>query len=178
MQPETILATRRIYDGRVVSLRVDDVRTPGGLETRREIVEHHGAVALIPIDDAGRVLLVRQYRHAAGRVMIEVPAGTLEPGEDPAACAARELLEETGCTAARFDRIGGIHVSPGFCTEYIHLFRATGLVRGEARPEADEDIEIEAVPWDEAVRRVRDGEIQDAKTVAALLLADSLHKNA
>jgi len=173
MQPEIVLASRRIYEGRVVNLRVDDVRTPGGMETQREIVEHRGAVALVAIDDGERVLLVSQYRHALGRVTTEIPAGTLEPGEDAVACAARELAEETGYSAARFERLGGIHPSPGFCTEYIHLFAATGLTRGEAQPEADEQIAVQALPWAEAMRRVRAGEMQDAKSVSALLLADA-----
>ncbi len=173
MQPERVLASHRIYEGRIVNLRVDDVRTPGGLETQREIVEHRGAVALVAIDDSQRVLLVRQYRHAVSRVTTEIPAGTLEPGEDPATCAARELAEETGYSAARLERLGGICPSPGFCTEYIHLFVATGLTRGSARPEADEQIAVQAVPWAEALRQVRAGEIDDAKSVSALLLADA-----
>jgi ADP-ribose pyrophosphatase len=176
MQHETVIATRRVYDGRVLNLRLDDVRTPNGIETLREIVEHRGAVALIAIDETDRVLLVRQYRHALGTVTTELPAGTLEPGEEPAACAARELEEETGYSAARFERIGGIHPSPGFCTEYIHLFIATGLTRGAARPEADEQIEVEAVAWDEALRRARAGEIHDAKSVCGLLLADAARR--
>ena len=173
MQKETVLSTRRVYEGRVVNLRVDDVRVPGGLETVREVIEHPGAVALVAIDDDKRVLLVRQYRYATGRETIELPAGTLEPGEAPAACAARELAEETGYAAARFERVGGIYPSPGFCTEYIHFFVATGLTRGAAHPEADEHIEVEAAPWAEALRRVRDGEIHDAKSVSALLLVDA-----
>jgi ADP-ribose pyrophosphatase len=173
MQPETVLASRRLYEGRVVNLRVDDVRTPGGLETRREIVEHHGAVALVAIDDQERVLLVKQYRHAAGRVMTEIPAGALEAGEDPDAAAARELAEETGYTAALLERIGGIFPSPGFCTEYIHLYAAHGLTAGPSHPEDDEHILVEAVPWAEVMRRVRAGEIQDAKSITALLLMAS-----
>jgi ADP-ribose pyrophosphatase len=174
MRHETVLSTRRVYDGRVINLRVDGVRTPTGIETRREIVEHHGAVAIVPIDDEGRVWLIRQYRHAAGRVMIEIPAGTLEPGEDPLAGAARELAEETGCTAVRLERIGGIYTSPGFCTEYIHLFVANGLIHGAAHPEDDEQIWVEPTSWDEAMRRVRMGEIEDAKSVSALLLYASI----
>ena len=176
MTDETVLTTRRIYDGRVVSLRVDTVRTPTGLEVQREIVEHRGAVAVVAIDEQNRVLLIRQYRHAAEKALVEIPAGTLDPDEDAAECASRELMEETGYTAARVERFGGIHLSPGFCTEYIHLFQATGLAQGQARPEADEHIEVEAVAWPEALRRVRSGHIEDAKTVAALLLADALRR--
>jgi ADP-ribose pyrophosphatase len=176
MAHETVLASRRIYEGRVVNLRLDDVRTSGGLETLREIVEHRGAVALVAIDDQDRVLLVKQYRAATGFETTEIPAGTLEPGEDPADCAVRELAEETGCTATRFEPIGGIYPSPGFCTEYIHFFVATGLAHGAAHPEADEHIEVEAVAWDEALRRVRSGEICDGKSVSALLLVDAARR--
>jgi len=170
MQPETVIASRRVYDGRIVHLRVDEVRTPKGLETLREIVEHGGAVAIVAIDDDDRVLLIRQYRHAVEGVMTEIPAGTLEPDEDPAAAAARELIEETGYSAARIERIGGVYPSPGFCTEYIHLYAARDLTPGPSRPEEDEDIEVETVPWTEVMRRVRTGEIQDAKSLVALLL--------
>jgi len=170
MQKENVLSTRRVYDGRIIHLRLDDVRTPGGIETLREIVEHPGAVAIVAVDGQNRVLLIRQYRHAAGRVMVEIPAGTLKPGEDPAVCAARELVEETGYTAAKLERIGGIHTSPSFCTEYIHLFLATDLTRGAALPEADEHIEVEPTPWAEVLRRMRAGEIEDAKSISALLL--------
>lgn len=173
MQQETVLASRRIYDGRVVSLRIDDVRTSRSLQTMREIVEHHGAVALVALDDEDRVLFVKQYRHAIGRVTIEIPAGTLEPGEDPLASAARELAEETGYSASQLERIGGIYPSPGFCTEHIHLYLARGLTRGVAHPEDDEHIVVESVAWAEAIRRVRAGEIDDAKSVCALLLADA-----
>ena len=176
MQPETVLASRRIYDGRVVSLRVDDVRTSRSLRTMREIVEHHGAVALVAVDDEDRVLFVKQYRHAVGRVTTEIPAGTLEPGEDPLASAARELAEETGYSAAHFERIGGIYPSPGYCTEHIHLYLARGLTRGVAHPEDDEHIVVESVAWAEAIRRVRAGEIDDAKSVCALLLADAARR--
>lgn len=174
MQDETILSTRRIYEGHIVNLRVDDVRTSNGIETLREIVEHPGAVAIVAVDDEDRVLVVHQYRHAAGRVLTEIPAGTLEPGEDPLACAARELAEETGYASARIERIGGIRPSPGFCTEYIHLFAATGLTRGTARPEADEQIQVELLPRAEVMRRVRAGEIEDAKSITALLLLNAL----
>lgn len=177
MAKETVLASRRVYEGRVVNLRVDTVRTPGGLETVREIVEHRGAVALVAIDDQDRVLLVKQYRAATGFETTEIPAGTLEPGEDPANCAVRELAEETGYTAARFERIGGIYPSPGFCTEYIYFFLVTGLSRGMAHPEDDEHIEVEALAWDEALDRVRKGEIGDGKSVSALLLVDAMRRD-
>ena len=174
MQHETVIASRSIYEGRIINLRVDEVRTPGALETVREIVEHPGAVALVATGRDGRVLLVKQYRHAVGRVTTEIPAGTLKPGEDPLACAERELIEETGYSAARIQRIGAIHPSPGFCTEYIHLFAAHDLSAGDAHPDADEHIEVEWIPWEEALRRVTSAQIDDAKSVCGLLLADRL----
>jgi ADP-ribose pyrophosphatase len=161
----------------VVNLRLDDVRTPGGLEMVREIVEHRGAVALVALDDEGRVLLVKQHRAATGSETIEIPAGTLEPGEDPMICAERELAEETGYSAAHFERIGGIYPSPGFCTEFIHFYLATQLSHGAAHPEEDEHIEVEVVVWDEALRRVRAGEICDGKSVSALLLVDDMRRS-
>lgn len=173
MQPEMILASRRVYQGRIINLRIDTVRTPGGIETIREIVEHPGAVALVALDAQDRVLLVRQYRAATQSETVEIPAGTLQRGEDPLECALRELAEETGYAAARIEPIGGLYPAPGLSTEYIHLFLATGLTRGTARPEADEHIEVEAVPWAEAVRRVRAGDVHDAKTMSALLLVEA-----
>jgi ADP-ribose pyrophosphatase len=178
METETVLSSRRIYDGRIVHLRVDDVRTPTGFETRREIIEHSGAVALVAIDDEGRVLLVQQYRHAARRTTLEIPAGTLEAHEDPAACAVRELAEETGYSAQHLESIGGFYPSPSYCTEYIHVFVATGLTRGKARPEIDEHIEIESVAWAEALRRIETGAIDDAKSIAALLRVDARRRAA
>lgn len=173
MPAEVVLSTRQVYAGRIINLRVDTVRTANGIETLREIVEHPGAVALVAIDDRDRVLLVRQYRAATQSETLEIPAGTLEPGEAPLACAERELAEETGYTAERLESIGGVYPAPGISTEYIHFFLATGLQRGAARPEADEQIEVEAAPWAEVMQRVRAGEFQDSKTVSALLLVDA-----
>lgn len=170
MQPETVLSTRRLYDGRILNLRIDEVRTANGIETIREVIEHGGAVALIAFDDQQRLLLVRQYRHAVGRPTLEIPAGTLEGDEDPALCAIRELHEETGYIAAQVEHIGGIYPSPGFCTEHIHLYAASGLTESTAQPEADEAIELERLPWDEVLERVRAGEIADGKSVSALLM--------
>lgn len=173
MTHETVLSSRRIYDGRILNLRVDDVRTASGIETIREIVEHGGAVAMVAVDEDDRIVLVKQYRHAVGRVTLEVPAGTLEADEDPAVCAARELSEETGHIAAQLERIGGIYPSPGFSTEYIHLFVATHLTQADAHPEEDEAIEIELLPWSEVLDRILSGVIEDSKSVSALLMFDA-----
>lgn len=173
MSFETVLSTEHIYEGRLLNLRVDQVRTARGVESVREIVEHPGAVAVTPIDEYGRVLLVRQYRHAVRAAMVEVPAGILRPGEDPSAAAQRELREETGCRAGRLDRLGGIYTAPGMSTEYIHLFLARDLTPDRLAMDDDETIEVLTVPFDRALSWARDGTIQDGKTVSALLLAQA-----
>ena len=159
MNHETWIASRRLYEGRVLNLRVDDVRLPDGQPAVREIVEHSGAVAVIALDDDDCVLLIKQYRYAVGQMLIELPAGVLEPGEDPQACAARELEEETGCRAAVFEPLITIFPSPGYTTEIIDLFIARHLEMGTPRPEADEYIELMRVPLAEALDMVDRGEI-------------------
>ncbi|MDQ7849916.1 MAG: NUDIX hydrolase [Armatimonadota bacterium] len=171
MSPEVCLASRRLFSGRVVGLRVDRVRLPGGGETEREVVEHRGAAAVVPLTERGEVLLVRQYRYAVGEFLLEIPAGTLEPGEAPLACAVRELAEEVGVQARRWDPLAVLYPSPGVLTEAMHLFLATGLVAAPGRAAADEDLAVERLPLGEAVARVERGEIRDAKSVAGLLLA-------
>ncbi len=170
---EETLDSRRIYSGKIVKLRVDRVALPNRGEAVREIVDHPGGVAIVAVDDAGRVLLVRQYRYAAGRELVELPAGTLEPGEPPAACAARELEEETGYRATQFELLSSFYPTPGYTTELLHVFWAAGLIPGQPRPEADERIEILAVPWDAALAMVASGEIVDAKTIIGLLTASA-----
>src|SRR5262245_41813107 len=133
---EQVLSSRRIYEGKIVRLRVDDVRLPDGHESTREVVEHNAAVAIVPVAPDGRIVMVRQYRLPAGRVMLEVPAGTLDGDEDPETAAQRELQEETGLRAARLTRLGGFWVAPGYCTEYIHIYLAENL--SESRLVADE----------------------------------------
>src|SRR2546421_610982 len=125
---EKLVESKLIYNGRIVHLYVDTVELPNGKRAQREIVRHTGAVAIVPIDSDGNVVMVRQYRHAAGRVLLEIPAGTLNPGEDPDLCAGRELQEETGYKPGKLRRIGGIHLAPGYSTEFIHLYVATQLV--------------------------------------------------
>lgn len=166
---ETPLASRRVFEGRVVSLRVDDVRLPNGRETKREVVEHKGAVGIVPVLPDNRVVLVRQWRHAVGEELLEIPAGTLEPGEDPAACAHRELVEETGYRAGRLEPIASFYTSPGFTDERLHLFVATDLERAETAPEEDELIEAVVLPWGKAMAMCRDGRIVDGKTLLGLV---------
>ena len=170
------VATRRVHAGRIVHLDIDTVRFPDGSTGDMEIFRHPGASAVVPFlsDPAGedpQVLLIRQYRYAAGGWLYEVPAGRLDPGEDPADCARRELEEETGCTATGVQRLTTIFTTPGFCDERIHLFLATGLTRGEHRRERDEFLEVETVALSRALAMIESGEIQDAKTVIALLYA-------
>ncbi|HEY6159076.1 MAG TPA: NUDIX hydrolase [Gemmatimonadales bacterium] len=168
------LDTRRIYTGRVVRLDVDTVRFPDGSTGQLELIRHPGAAAIVPCasDPPGAdptILLIRQYRYATGGQLWEIPAGTLDPGEDPEACARRELLEETGVTAARLQRLTSIWTTPGFTNEVIHLYLATGLTSGEPSRERDEFIEVVPQPLSRVLALIRDGEIRDAKTVAAIL---------
>ena len=168
------LDTRRIYTGRVVRLDVDTVRFPDGSTGQLELIRHPGAAAIVPCasDPPGAdptILLIRQYRYATGGQLWEIPAGTLDPGEDPEACARRELLEETGVTAKRLQRLTSIWTTPGFTNEVIHLYLASGLTSGEPSRERDEFIEVVPQPLSHVLALIRDGEIRDAKTVAAIL---------
>ncbi|GAB4413953.1 MAG: NUDIX hydrolase [Anaerolineales bacterium] len=170
MKAERTLNSRLVYEGRLIRLRADEVALPNGRRTVREVVEARGAVGIVALDDEGYVILVRQYRRPAGRELWEIPAGTLEPGEDPAACARRELAEETGFTAQEVRPLAGFYTSPGFCDEWMHLFLARGLSEGPQAQEDDESIRVARVPLADALAMIRSGEICDAKTVAGLLL--------
>jgi len=168
------LDSRRIYTGRVVRLDVDTVRFPDGSTGQLELIRHPGAAAIMPCasDPPGAdptILLIRQYRYATGGELWEIPAGTLDPGEDPEVCARRELLEETGVTAARLQRLTSIWTTPGFTNEVIHLYLATGLTMGQPSRERDEFIEVVPQPLSRVLALIRDGEIRDAKTVVAIL---------
>jgi ADP-ribose diphosphatase len=173
-----VLHTDHIYQGRIVSLDVEQVRLPNGRESTREIVRHPGAVVLVVVDDQERLLLVRQYRRAADRDLLELPAGTRERGEDAAITAARELGEETGYRAGRIERLGGFFSAPGFCTEYLECYLCTDLRPGELHPEEDEDLQLERLSLDEAWAAAAAGEINDAKTLAGLLLYAARHPEA
>lgn len=167
---ETTIASETIYAGKVVSLRVDEVVLPGDGRSRREIVGHRGAVAAVALDGED-VLLVRQWRHPVGDVLLEIPAGTREVGEAPEETMRRELEEEIGLRAARLDHLADLFVAPGYSTELIHLYLATELTPAPRNADADENIVVVRLPLAEAVRRCYAGELRDAKTVAALLLA-------
>ena len=168
------LATRRVYTGKVVRLDVDTVRFPDGSTGELELIRHPGAAAVVPCasDPAGgdpSILMIRQFRHAAGGPLWEIPAGTLAPGETPEACAHRELQEETGVAAERVERLTSIYTTPGFTDEVIHLFWAQGLTMGEAARERDEFIEVVPQALSQVLDGIRRGEVRDAKTVVAIL---------
>jgi len=171
IEAEIPLESRRVYEGRILSLRVDTVRLSSGGTALREIVEHRGAVAIVPILDEERVVLVRQFRYAVGQVSLEIPAGTLEPGEDPLACARRELEEETGYQAARWEQLGRIWPTPGYSTEEIILFIARDLRPGPARPEFDEALSMTIMSWSEIWEAIEEGRLRDAKSIVALTWA-------
>ncbi len=173
MTPERALGSRRIYDGRVVSLRVDEVELPSGRRAEREIVEHRGAVAVVPVID-GDVLLVRQHRTAVGRALLEIPAGTIEPGEMVEACLQRELAEEIGMRAGRVEHLVTFYPSPGFLTEAVHLYVAHDLSPHRLEAE-EEDLAVVRVPLARARSLVADGEIVDAKSIIGLLLVPYQH---
>jgi ADP-ribose pyrophosphatase len=163
-----VTAGRRVYEG-WLNVRLDSLRYASGRDGDITFIEHPGAVTMVAIDGQGLVLFVRQYRHAIGRWLLELPAGGLEPGEDPAACAERELQEETGYRPGRLEKLGAFYLAPGYSSEYEHVYLASELT--ESKLEGDEDvIHVERLSIEEALRRVRDGEIEDAKTAAALLL--------
>ena len=171
MRPELQLRSERIFDGRIVTLRVDAVSLPGGGETVREVVEHKDAAVMVPLDDDGNVVMVRQYRYAVGQVVLEVPAGLMEDSESPEECARRELQEEIGYAATDMTPLGGFWPSPGFCDEFIHAFLARGLKASRLAADEDENIEVVRYPVARVVEMIRTGEIRDAKTIVAVLLA-------
>jgi ADP-ribose pyrophosphatase len=173
------LSSQRIYNGRVLNLDVDRVRFPDGSEGTLELIRHFGAAAVLPFLDepndlSARILLIRQYRYASDGELYEIPAGRLEDGEAPVDCARRELREEAGCDAQRFESLGGFFTTPGFIDEFIHLFLATGLTRGVATPEPDEFIRQESHTLYEGLRMIDRGRIVDGKTIIALFMADRL----
>lgn len=168
---EKILSTRQIYDGKIVKLAVHDIELPDGNTSMREMITHPGAVAIVALDEQDHVLLVRQYRMGAGQTMVELPAGTLEPGEPPEVAAARELREETGFRPGKLERIGGWYVAPGYTTEYIHLFIATDLTEAPLETDDDEFIESLRVPFNDALAMVDRGDFGNSTGVAGLLRA-------
>jgi ADP-ribose pyrophosphatase len=162
--------TKDIYRGKIFDVAVETITLPNGLTKNREVVRHPGAAAMVPLLDDGHVILVKQYRHAVGRFLWEIPAGTLEPAEDPPACAHRELVEEIGYEAARMEKITEILPAPGYTDERIHIFLATGLTLTEQNLEDDEILDVEVVSLERALEMIRQGEIQDGKSIVGILL--------
>jgi ADP-ribose pyrophosphatase len=165
---EQVLSSKVVYRGRAVRLRFDRVRLPNGRETSREIIEHPGSVGILPLLAGNRVLLIRQYRHAVGETIWEIPAGTMEPGETPRGCAGRELEEETGYSAKSLAPFFDCFPAPGYSMELMHVFLARGLTPTEQKTEEDEIISVNPVTSERAFRMIESGQIRDAKTICAL----------
>jgi len=165
-----LVQSRRVFDGKALGLRLDEVEAPSGACVVFEVVEHRGAVAIIPVTSDGQVLLVRQYRLPVGREMLEVPAGTIEPGEAPDACARRELAEEVGQAAGRWDHLLSFYPSPGILTEVVHVYLARELTPRSV-PREEEDLRVEPTPLATVRHRIASGEICDAKSIIGLYAA-------
>jgi len=171
---EKTISDRQIFSGKILKLHVQEVELPNGDATTREIVRHPGAAAVVAVAAAGRIVMVRQFRKPVERVLLEIPAGKLDPGEPPEQCMRRELAEETGYVAGRLEPLVSYTPSPGFCDEVLHVFLATDLRPGRANPDKDEFIEVQLMPLDELMHMVDTGGITDGKTVTALLAYDRL----
>lgn len=167
---EKTLSSQQIYDGRILKLRLDTVKLPSGRVTKREIVEHDDSIAIVAIDGDDNVLLVKQFRKAVEKEVLEIPAGGIEPGEEPVAAVKRELREETGFLPQRVERIGGFYTSPGYSSEFLHLFVASDLTPAKLQAEDTESIKVERVPISRILELIRTGAINDAKSVAGLLM--------
>ncbi len=163
------LSSQLIYDGRAVKLRVDTVRMPSGRETRREIVEHSDCVAIVAIDTNANVLLVKQFRKPVEKELLEIPAGGIDPGEDPMTTVRREMREETGYLPQKVERLGGFYSAPGYCSEYLYLYLATDLTPSQLYAEDTESIKLVRVPISQIPSLIISGSICDAKSIAGLL---------
>ena len=171
MQPEQTIGSEQVFDGRIVSVRADAVLLPNDRNATREVVEHRPSVVIVPIDAEGNTILVRQYRYPAQQLLLEAPAGVVEESETPDDCAMRELQEEIGFSSRDLRALGGFWMSPGYCTEFMYAYLAKDLVPSRFEADADESIVVERVSISRVSRLIRLGEIQDAKTIAALLMA-------
>lgn len=160
--------SKNIYKGKVVTLNIDCVQLPNGVTVELETIRHPGAAAVVPMKDDGTVVLIRQFRHAAGGFIYEIPAGKLNPGEDPLHCASRELEEEVGYRAASFELLSSIFTAPGFADEVIHIYKATGLTKGRQQLDPDEVLDIIEMTLDQAIEKIKDGTIRDGKTIVGL----------
>jgi ADP-ribose pyrophosphatase len=169
--PFELIKSEIILQGRAFKFRRDYLKTPDGRETRLEIIEHGGSVVLIPIDDDGNLLFVRQYRHAVGEDLLELPAGTRDGDEPFEECAAREIREETGMQAGKLQKVGEFYLAPGYSSEFMVVFLATGLKDNPLDADDDEFLQLEKIPLKKAIQMAEQGDIPDAKSLAALLLA-------
>ncbi len=168
------LSSKRIYEGKIVSLRVDTVKLPDGNRAKREVIEHSGAVAIVPLVNQREIIMVRQYRQAAGETLLEIPAGTLGQGEDPEACARRELIEEVGCEAGEMTRLFGSYLSPGYSNEMLHTYLATNLTEKPGKRDDDEFMEVVRIELDDVMEMIKQGEIKDAKSICGCLIAECM----
>ena len=166
-----LLRSESLLAGRAFKIRRDYLRTPDGRETKYEIVEHGGSVVMLPIDGMGNLIFVRQYRHAAGADLLELPAGTRDGDEPYEACAAREMREETGMAAGQLEKVGEFYLAPGYSTEFMVVFVAKDLTSDPLPTDADEFLEVQRIPVAEALRMAQSGQVPDAKSLAALFLA-------
>jgi ADP-ribose pyrophosphatase len=171
--PFELIKSETLLKGRAFTIRRDWLKTPDGRETKYDIIEHTGSVVIIPLDADGNLLFVRQYRHAAGMDLLELPAGTLDEGEAPEVCAAREIREETGFAAGKLEKIGEFYLAPGYSTEFMVVFFATDLRYDPLQADADEFLSVEKIPVKKALELAERGNMPDAKSLAALLLARS-----
>lgn len=169
--PFELLKSEPLFQGRAFKIRRDTLKTPDGNETKFDIVEHGGSVIILPIDADGNILFVRQYRHAAGMDLLELPAGTRDGNEPYDVCAAREIREETGMAAGKLERIGDFYLAPGYSTEFMAVFLATQLRHDPLEADDDEFLQVEKIPVKEAIQMAQRGEMTDAKSLAALFLA-------
>ena len=162
------MTTKNIYSGKVLTLNIESVALPNGATTELEIIRHPGASAVVPMKEGGTVILIRQFRHAAGGFIYEIPAGKLNPGENPLDCARRELEEEIGYRPKNLEFITSIFTAPGFTDEVIHIYKATGLQKGQQMLDQDEVLEVLEWPLEKAIGEIRNGTIRDAKSIIGL----------
>lgn len=174
---EKTMKSEKIYEGRILNLRLDTVELPDKKYAKREIVEHPGAVAIIPVTDENEVVLVKQFRKAIESQLLEIPAGKVEHGENPVNCAIRELKEETGYSAKDIQFLFEFYTSPGFSNEKMHLFLAKGLTEGESQPENDEYIVVEKIKLDKLIEMINNGELSDSKTIVGILTLNNILNN-
>jgi ADP-ribose pyrophosphatase len=170
-EKERLLDSQHMYRGRAIHVRVDSVVKPNDTKTTREVVEHVDCVVILPVDSKGNILLVRQFRHAVDKELLELPAGSIDPGETPEEAASRELREETGYKPGKLEKVGGFYAAPGYCTEYLHFFRATQLRKSPLMAEDTDEIEVVPTSPSDVPGLIALGQICDAKTIAGFRIA-------